>query len=267
MIKKNGTPKFVAGPHAESADYFQKVLNSVVDFLLVGGMSAVEIQNVVATRLLAAPEKKGAKSKRSALPKAVGIDTVSALVLHRWYRDENLLDEQALPIAIRLYGHSPSVEALALAEESDVPARTIALAMKSSGLIKKVSRGLYAPEARVATIATLHPVLVEHASKSLVRFLETVQRNTSSDKEKLSLIERFTHIPDLPLDDLRAFQVFSQGHGSSFLAGVDDWLESRRQSGDGRKKKSGLAAGIHVFAYVENTKEPKGKLRARAKPV
>jgi len=125
---------------------------------------------------------------------------------------------------------------------------------------------MYVPEARVATINTLHPVLVEHASKSLVRFLETVQRNTSSDKNELSLIERFTHIPDLPLEDLRAFQVFSQGHGSSFLAGVDDWLESRRQGGMKRKKQSGLAAGIHVFAYVEKAKEPTKKSRVRAKP-
>jgi len=236
VTKKKTRRQSTGGAGNGSTAYFQKVLNSVVDFLLVGGMPAAEIRSLVATRLLAATENANAPAKRSSLSKAVGVDTVSALVLHRWYRDERLLDEQALPIAIRLYGRTPSVEALALAEGSDVSPRSIALAMKSSGLIRQVSRGMYVPEARVATINTLHPVLVEHASKSLVRFLETVQRNTSSDKNELSLIERFTHIPDLPLEDLRAFQVFSQGHGSSFLAGVDDWLESRRQGGMKRKK-------------------------------
>ncbi len=261
--QKRGATGAVAN---DAGSHFQEVLHSVVDFLLIGGMSVADIQAVVAARLLPATEKKSVPGKRGAIANTVGVDTVSALVLHRWYRDEDLLDEQALPIAIRLYGHYPSVEALALSEGSIVPARSIALAMKSSGLIKKVSRGLYAPEARVGTINTLHPVLVEHASKSLVRFLETIQRNTSPDKDKLSLIERFTHIPDLPIEDLRAFQVFSQGHGSSFLAGVDDWLESRRQRGVHRKKKSGLAAGIHVFAYVEKTKQPTKKSRVRAKP-
>ena len=249
-----------------SAAYFTKVLNSLVDFLLVGGMDAAEIQHVVAKRVAGAPERARAAATPGAASTGVGMDTVSALVLHRWHREESLLDEQALPIAIRLYGRAPSVEALALAEGSDVPAKTIALAMKSSGLIKQVARGLYVPEARVGKIGTLHPVLVEHASKSLVRFLETIQRNTSSAKKKLTLIERYTHIPDLPVEALTAFQSFSQEHGSSFLAGVDDWLESRRHVGMNREKKSGLAAGIHVFAYVEKSPQVTKKPKGRAKP-
>lgn len=225
--------------------YYERVLSSVVDFLLLSGLPISEIRSLADTVLVKAALKSVSGEWSSANS---GMETIPAVVLHRWHRDRDLLDSEANPIPLRLYGEAPSVEALVRDEEPHGSVRRIVDDMKSLGLVRKGSKHKYLPKSRVATIATLHPVLIEHVAHSLVRLLETVERNTSATTKKQGLIERFTHIPDLPIKEIPAFTTFSQEHGSAFLASVDDWLESRRAAA---KSVGSCSAGIHVFAYVE----------------
>jgi hypothetical protein len=163
---------------------------------------------------------------------------------------------------MKLYGARGTVEALVRSERPSSPARDIIADMKSLGLLKPVANGRYLPKARVATIGSMHPVLIEHVSKSLIRLLETVNQNTSSKRSVVPLIERFTHIPDLPVSRLNEFRAFSQQHGSAFLASVDDWLESRRVR-NAQRKAQGTAAGVHVYAYIEKPRRAKSTRRAK----
>jgi hypothetical protein len=167
---------------------------------------------------------------------------------------------------MRLLGKYPSVEALIAVEKPESSARKIALSMKSVGLVERNGKGKYVPKSRIATVSAIHPVLVEHVSKSLVRFLDTVRQNTSGNKGIPTLIERFTHIPDMRAIDVKDFRAFAQLHGSAFLASVDDWLEGRRvrRATKGERPKRGISAGVHVFAYIEDEKsKPKSTPRAK----
>jgi hypothetical protein len=241
--------------------YAHKILTAVVDFLCAAGTSEAEIREIVERRLTAvatdSSQKRGAASGRSD-------DTVSAAVLHRWHRDSELLDTDASPRPLKLFGPAPSVEAVVRSERPRSSAKGIIADMLALGLLRKTRDAEYLPKARVATIGTLHPVLIEHVAKSLVRLLETVQSNTSSKPTASPLIERFTHIPDLPLSRASDFRKFSQEHGSAFLASVDDWLEARRVR-NSSKKTTGVAAGVHVYAYIEKPPAKKPRPRSRAK--
>lgn len=244
-------------------DYYYRILGSVVSFLRSSGLSCADIKEAISD-VLEREETKG-KQKRTSSSLGGNADTVFALVLHRWYREPGLLDEEAQPRPIKLLGRYPSVEALISAENPEVTSKKLVSAMLGSGLIRKVKAGQYLPASRIATVSSLHPMLVEHVTNSLVRYLETVRQNTSSKRSSPTLIERYTHVPDLDVSDIEEFRDFAQLHGTGFLASVDDWLEKRRT----KNKKSkgvakGVSAGIHVFAYVEGPPSaPKATRRAK----
>jgi hypothetical protein len=227
--------------------YLNKVLASVVDFLVAAGADDRQIAEIVERRL--AHLRKTAGSPRPRL-RGRGDDTVAAAVLHRWHRESALIDDNAMPRPLSLFGKVESIEALVRSEKPQRSARTIVADMKSLGLLRAAGANKYLPRARVATIDTMHPVLIEHVSKSLMRLLETVHANTNRRANQPPLIERFTHIPDLPIAKLNEFRQFSQEHGSAFLASVDDWLESRRVRNRKSSSGKGAAAGVHVYAYV-----------------
>ncbi len=243
-----------------AALYVQRVLASIVDFLLISGASPNDVRRIVERRL--SLTKPAARTRTGVGRRGVSEDTVSAVVLHRWHREPRLLSEDAQPKPLRLYGRAPSVESLVRAEQPGPTARDVVSSMRSLRLIQRAKNGRYVPRARVATINTLHPVLIEHVAHSLKRLLETVQGNVSRGRPGKNLIERYIHIPDLRKDQLRAFRDFSQQHGSEFLASVDDWLEARRARNSTRSTDKGVAAGIHVFAYVE-----KGPASKHGRPV
>lgn len=232
-----------------TALYFQRVLFSIVDFLLLSGVRPDDVRKIVERRLTLT--QRAPRTRTSTTRGGRTEDTVSAVVLHRWHREPRLLDKDAQPKPLRLYGRAPSVEALVRAEKPGASARDVVSSMRTLGLLQPAATGRYIPKARVATINTLHPVLIEHVAHSLKRLLETVQSNVSRSSSRRNLIERYTHIPDLRVSQLNAFREFSQQHGSAFLASVDDWLEARRTRNFSGKKDRGVAAGIHVFAYIE----------------
>ena len=229
---------------------------------MASGLSEMDIREAVEKALVGRTTSVDKADSVSSL--GGNADTIFALVLHRWHREPALLDSDARPLPIRLLGKYPSVEALVAAEKPEAPAKRIAASMQKAGLINKIRPGQYLPSSRIATVSSLHPMLVEHVTNSLVRYLGTVRQNTSSTRRVPTLIERYTHVPDLQETDIHDFRDFAQSHGSGFLASVDDWLERRRAKGKSKSGKVGVSAGIHVFAYLEEHKAPpKPKRRAK----
>ena len=247
---------------ASVSDYHHRIIESVVSFLMESGLSVTDISGAVEKALIG--KTNLGEKVDSANSLGGNADTIFALVLHRWHREPALLDEDAKPLPMRLLGEHPSVEAMVAAEKPEAPAKRIALSMKNAGLVTKVKAGQYLPVSRIATVSSLHPMLVEHVTNSVVRYLGTIRQNTSSTRRVPTLIERYTHVPDLNESDVGDFRNFAQSHGSGFLASVDDWLERRRAKKNSRKSESGVSAGIHVFAYLEERKPPP-KTKRRAK--
>lgn len=241
----------------------QKALVSVIEFFLLNGVQPARIRNIVENRLAieSAHSVKGRESSKS--KKVRSADTVAAVVLQRWHREPTLMDERAYPKPLPLFGRSPSLEALVRAEHPGETAKSIVRSMRAMGLVRLAANAKYLPVSRVATVSSPHPILLEHVSSSIARFLATVERNTSSAGKKHNLIERFTQIPDLSPREFAAFREFSQRHGSSFLASVDDWLEARRAKFGGKDRKSGVAAGIHVFGYIDQASVPSISIRTK----
>ncbi len=250
----------------QDSKYFEAILGSIIDFLLLGGVDAATILSYVTKHL----ERKAiAAATSTSLGSAETLseaDAIAAAVLHKWFRDARLLDSRTRPKPLSLYGRAPSIESLVRSERPKGSAKSLVRTMRALGLVEGVSRGKYVPKSRVATVSSLHPIVIEHVAKSVGRYLRTVSQNTSKKSHKTRLIERFAGVRDLPEKDLHAFCEFSQKHGTAFLSGVDDWLETRRQKSRSAVNSPGLAAGIHVFAYVEEKSAATGSAKPSRRP-
>jgi hypothetical protein len=125
--------------------------------------------------------------------------------------------------------------------------------MKMVGLIRKTKGGRYLPTASATVIPGLHPWATEHAARSVIRLVSTVFRNANRDGGEAPLLERYSYVPDLNPEEGREFADFSRSQGQAYLDTLDDWLEQRRVRDSGlapRNRKRGIAAGVHVIAYL-----------------
>src|SRR5690606_17940052 len=127
----------------------------------------------------------------------------------------------------------------------------------------------YLPATDAGAITRSHRFVGEHVVKSIIRFMNTVRRNTSLESDFQPLLERFAYVSDLRESEIGDFCEFTKSQGHSYLQVVDDWMEQRRigrGSSGARGKKKGLVAGVHVIAYIGGSDEQLAKNMVGAIP-
>ncbi|MEO8307561.1 MAG: DUF6502 family protein [Pseudomonadota bacterium] len=228
------------------------LLASVVYFMSRSGMDSERIERSFRASMRETNIRNNALLKVKAKAPDIGSDTVAGAVLRAWHRYDAYLDNEARPVPLKLRGRPRSLAALIRQQDPDCDVDTLAKDMLAVGLIRKVRSGAYLPTKESATIRQLHPLLIDHVAKSVMRLVETVYRNTDPSLARTPLIERYAHVPDLDPADAKDFAVFAQQQGTAYLAAIDDWLETRRvQSGAGkRRSRTKVAAGVHLVAYL-----------------
>ena len=143
----------------------------------------------------------------------------------------------------------------------------IARRLRTLRLVVPSGKGHYKPASDVAVISKGNPLVLQHAARALSTLLETVGQNVNSARGLQPLIERIAEVPDLPQEQVAAFQKFTQSQGRSFLRTVNDWLESRRVRYSRGSSSATVRAGVHTYAYVatkrrHRQKKSKGVKRA-----
>lgn len=229
------------------------VLVALFELMLSGGMRRQQLE-----RLCSAGLDKAEAKVRRATGERTGELVVAALVLDAWHRDRRYLSTYSTPRAVPLLGPAPSVQALIRAQRVGGNSEVLARTLKSLRLVIRSGRGRYKPTSDVAVISSRNPVVLQHTTRALATFLQTVGQNVGSRRALAPLIERKAEIPDLPKRHVSAFRKFTQIQGKTFLRTVNDWLESRR---DPRPKssvpqtKDSVRAGVHTYAYVAGRRQ------------
>jgi len=251
---------------AAHSDLMLGLMTSVVAFMARTGMSSSDISRVFQSCIA---ERKGRGNRtdtKSEEAIAFGCDTVAGAVLRAWHRFPLYLDESARPIPLKIDGPEPSLSSLVLSQSKKANSADVIKSMINASLLRPHKVGMYLPAKDSATIETLDPLSVDHIAKTVMRLVETASRNVAKSKNKLSLIERYAHVPDLTKAEAKAFAVFSREQGQACLDAIEDWLETRqvrRTSGESMQSK-GVNAGVHIFAYLGDSGEAKQKT-ARSK--
>jgi Family of unknown function (DUF6502) len=258
-----------------------KLLRSILEFMSRSGSSDSAIRRSLTSCLSNLGSDRIATSVSTSRDcKYVGNGNVSAELIRMWTRDGRYIDRDARPKALLLSTGRCSLVSLISRLDPAVDPHAIVNSMMAVGLIRKLRNGRYLPTADSVKIDRLHPLAVEHAAKSLIRMVSTVYRNTDTSRQAVPLIERYAYVPDMSKAEAEAFADFTRSQGMAYLEAVDDWMERRRVGRisvkSGRTEQAGIAAGVHLVAYLGDglIKSPSrrleggraGKLRKRPTP-
>jgi hypothetical protein len=231
------------------------LVDAVAAFMARTGMPRAKIQSVFRDCFRERSTLKQRRGNPSKSRLEYGCDTIAGAVLRAWHRHPQYLDDSARPIPLRLTGPKPNLPSLIHSQSRTADAQGVLASMINAGLVTRRPDASYFPAKESATIAALDPLCVDHIAKAVIRLLETASRNTANDRDKVPLIERYAHVPNLSKSEARRFATFSRQQGQACLDTIEDWLESRqtdsRQRGVASAK--GVSAGVHIFAFLGKT--------------
>ncbi|MDR2215015.1 MAG: hypothetical protein LBE59_04145 [Nevskiaceae bacterium] len=230
-----------------SAELMSALLDKIVGFMLRSGVSGVDVRRMLAD---AAAVTCAMRKTQVALP--TGFDFSTAAAIKLWHSDPRYLTAEAKPRSLALRGKAPSVESL-IRKACAGDHQQVLSALLSSRMLRRTRGGKYLPAEECAIVQGLHPIAIEHVTKTVIRLVETAMRNTAAQPRDVALIERFALVPDLDVREARAFAEFTQRQGVAYLQAVDDWLEGRRKArrpDNPRLHRSTTGAGVHLFAYI-----------------
>jgi hypothetical protein len=231
-----------------------RVLASVLEFLVGAGASEASIRKSFESGLARSRKVRVAGRKKKTDGQYRKSGDVSAQLLRIWHRDVRLVSSRSLgPRSLSLQGGKNSLCKLVEKIDPDADAMLILRRMEHAGLIRQTKGGRYLPTANATVIPRLHPWVMEHAAKSVIRLVSTVFRNANREAGDPPLLERYSYVPDLSPEEGRQFAEFSRAQGQVYLDTIDDWLEQRRVPRvDARRRRAarGVPAGVHVITYL-----------------
>ncbi len=228
---------------------YQRLLGMVFTILMNGGMKRRTVSTISARALATACAKTQSRDGDK------GSELVTfGLVLDAWHRDRRYLTAAGKPKAVPLTGKPPSLEALIRTQNRQADTAILIARIKALRLLAETSRGLYKPVADTVLLSFSGPILLQHLALSLAMLLETVEENIRGGAASPRLLERLAEVPDLPAGYVEAFLRFSRLQGSMFVRILNDWLETRRARAGAVSHKNTVRAGVHVYAYVRQSK-------------
>jgi len=228
---------------------YERVLTAVFGLLIHCGAGHRTI-SVLADRAFTSAVERA----RSFGESGGGELAVFGLVLDAWHRNRHYLTARGKPRAIPLFGGAPSVEALIRKEGPQFDAVDLAYRIQSLRLISRCSANRYRPSGDTALVSIYSPIVLQYVAHCLMSLLETVEDNLRGAPSVPPLFERSAVVPDLPAECIESFQQFSRFQGAIFLRTINDWLETRRARVPAANSKKYVRAGVHVHAYIAQTK-------------
>jgi hypothetical protein len=228
---------------------YSNVLVAIFELSLRSGIGAKDLLRVC-MRSLKRAERQCRLNRRA----EYGVAFAAAQVLDAWHRDRRYLSSRGTPKPVRLFGPAPSVESLVRRQKVPEHAADVARHLKAFRLVVLCGKNLYRPTTDVALISARDPrdpLVLQYASGALLTLLETVRQNVSGAGNPAPLIDRVAEVPDLPRKEIKAFKMFTQLQGRTFIRTINDWLETRRGRRSSWRRTNGtVRAGIHTYAYV-----------------
>ena len=237
--------------------YVSEVVAVIADFALSAGLPAPLLKTLVEQRIASQAQTAGTAARRG---KVAGHSTylVAPNLLYRWHKNLRLLDDLGNPKPLPLRGAAPSVEALIRAEKPRDSIEAVIKFLQQARLIRRRGSG-WVPPAAEAIVQGFNPMMTEHSTRTVLRFLETMIHNLGGNAPATRLIERTVISADFPPEAMEEFRAFVHDHGADFLTTVDNWMGScaaryAPAATAARRRRASAPnpeAGVHLFAWVQ----------------
>jgi hypothetical protein len=179
------------------------------------------------------------------------------MIMSTWFSHPKFLDRDGSPIPLTMKGPR-SISQLVRASRVKTSAKAAVELMRQSPSVGVDAVGNFIALKRVFVLPNFE---VPRAALVIDRYLDTLRRNSSAQKEGTTLLlERNCHVPEVDLKRITPILRDIKGRGTAFMDSVDGDIEARRI---GKSQKRGVGElGVLVFAWTR----PSNSQRRLSKP-
>ncbi len=173
-----------------------------------------------------------------------------ALVLHRWYSDEQYLDANGLPRPLPLNDPSPSFVELVRSVSGDVPPGAIRAELKQAGAIDELADGTVCASKRFYVPKDFDDKAVAVISGMLFPMTTALAHNADPSRTGEGFFQRIAFSRSLDDLEIANFRRWARVQSTDFVESMDNWIAAHERSPIGASERpEGPLVGVGVFYY------------------
>jgi hypothetical protein len=181
------------------------------------------------------------------------------IVMSTWFSLPKFLDKECRPLALKSGPGRRSISSLVRASRVSISSRIALDLMRRSPSIQIDSLGNVLALRREFVLPDF---AVPRAALVLERYLDTLHKNSSSNRRKtVLLLERNCHVPEVNLMTVAPILRDIKKRGSAYIDSVNGDIEGLRRKRS-RRKGSGEMS-VHIFAWTRLSRPRKPKSAAK----
>jgi len=171
------------------------------------------------------------------------------IVMSTWFSLPRFLDKDYRPLPLSVTPGSRSIHSLVRAARVSVkPATAIDLMRRSASIRVDADGNLYATRREFV----LPDFTVPRAALVIERYLDTLQKNSSSNNRKtILLLERHCHVQEVNLNTIAPILRDIKKRGSAYIDAVNGDIECLRLKRPGHKGRGEMS--VHIFAWTRSS--------------
>lgn len=179
-----------------------------------------------------------------------------AIILHRWFTEDEFTDEKGLPRVLPFDGDSPSFSDLVRKHGGDIPPGAMRTELKRIEAVEETDSGSLIAKKRNVSGLDVHEKLITGLAGILYPAALTIAHNTDPNLEGDTWIQRYAATKSVRTDDVARIKRISSDRLVEFTESIDDLFSAYETLYDeDASSESERAVGIGVFYFEEDKKE------------
>jgi hypothetical protein len=182
--------------------------------------------------------------------------TPMAEILHRWYTDEEFLDEEGQPLELHFSGDEQSFSSLVRKHGGDIPPGAMRTELKRIHAVEELKNGNLRVLVRHVTGQKAQDKLVTGLAKNLYPAALAFAHNTKTDDTKGTWVCRTAATNHVRGSDISRLRRISSDRLAEFVESIDDlFVAYETLYEDDQSSESDTAVGVGVFYFEEDKAE------------
>ncbi|MGB5738892.1 MAG: DUF6502 family protein [Woeseia sp.] len=217
------------------------------------------ISRVAVMTGLTRKEVKRLREKASAGNQTVVLRSAPmAVILHRWFTDDEFIDESGQPVKLKFEGDSPSFAGLVRKHGGDIPPGAMRTELKRISAVEEGPDGTLTVKKRNVSGLEAHEKLITGLAAILYPAALTLAHNSNPDRKTDTWIQRYAATQFVREDDIARIKRISSDRLVEFTESIDDLFSAYETLYDnGDPVESSRTVGVGVFYFEEDRSESK----------
>jgi len=179
-----------------------------------------------------------------------------AIILHRWFTEDEFTDDKGLPRPLPFDGEQPSFTSLVRKFGGDVPPGAMRTELKRINSIHEDENGCLIVTKRSVSGLDVHEKLITGLAGVLYPAALTMAHNTDLENKDDLWVQRYAATKCVRSEDVRRIRRISSDRLVEFTESIDDLFAAYETLYDeGSNMGSSKAVGIGVFYFEEDSSE------------